>query len=212
VKDLAEDIEQLLQTECQSAYRFMLRVQEAVDKVHADGNYDFIFWRTPMGFEVYNREYRYDKKFQRDIYGGEKVGDIDVKIQKPKFLSWADMKDCAPPNLVHSLDATLLHGTLVFGRFWGEKEDGKVYIVSADIGDKQKEKDIIPYPVITVHDAFACHARVCEDLNQKLRDNMVAIYRDLEPLEAFLSQTEGGEFDPIQRGDDWIKTNRQAFG
>jgi len=212
VKDLAEDIEQLLQTECQSAYRFMLRVQEAVDKVHADGNYDFIFWRTPMGFEVYNREYRYDEKFQRDIYGGEKVGDIDVKIQKPKFLSWADMKDCAPPNLVHSLDATLLHGTLVFGRFWGEKEDGKVYIVSADIGDKQKEKDIIPYPVITVHDAFACHARVCEDLNQKLRDNMEAIYRDLEPLEAFLAQTEGGEFDPIQRGTDWIKTNRQAFG
>ena len=131
---------------------------------------------------------------------------------EPKGLSWQDMKDSAPPNLVHSLDATLLHGTLAFGRFWGETDNGKVFIRASEIVDEEHGMNRIPYPVITVHDAFACHARVCNDLNQKLRDNMEAIYRDLEPLAGFLAQTEGGEFDPIQRGDDWIKTNKQAFG
>ena len=216
VQRLAEDIEDLLETECKSAHDLMNRVQEAVDKVRSNGNQEFVGWRTPMGFESYCREHRYDKNFQRKVWGGEKVGDIDVKIFKPKGISWQDMKDSAPPNLVHSLDATLIHGTLVFGRFWGEKEDGKVYVVCTEVKDEesavQKGKDMIGYPVITVHDAFACHARVCDDLNQKLRDNIEAMYRDLEPLSGFLAQTEGGEFDPIQRGDDWIKTNKQAFG
>ena len=84
--------------------------------------------------------------------------------------------------------------------------------VMTEVADEEHGMNRIPYPVITVHDAFACHARVCDDLNQKLRDNMEAMYRDLEPLAGFLAQTEGAEFDPIQRGDDWIKTNKQAFG
>ncbi len=71
--------------------------------------------------------------------------------------------------------------------------------------------DYIPYPVITIHDAFACHASYCEDLNQKLRDNLQALYRDFDPFQAFRDQTEGGEFDPIQRPENWVNPGKNAF-
>ena len=48
------------------------------------------------------------------------------------------------------------------------------------------------YPLITVHDAFACHASNAADLKDKLVSGLAGMYKHYDPLRAFLAQTEGG--------------------
>jgi len=202
---LTTEVVQLLDRECDSARRFFDDVYQIVDNVRDNGQVDYIAWRTPMGFEMFEKKVR-EKRDQRDIWSGDK--DIYPVVYRPKGIAWHKMKTSAPPNVVHSLDACLLHGTLWAGRFWGDKdEEGRVYVIAGN----EDGSDYIPYPVITIQDAFACHASYCEDLNQKLRDNLKALYRDFDPFQAFRDQTEGGEFDPIQRPENWVNPGENAF-
>ena len=72
-------------------------------------------------------------------------------------------KTSAPANLVHSVDASLefillvCHGRSCFPA--GTKSDGVLW---EELRSDQTE--IIMYPLITVHDAFACHASNAADL------------------------------------------------
>ena len=65
--------------------------------------------------------------------------------------------------------------------------------------------------LITVHDAFACHASNAADLKDKLVSGLAGMYKHYDPFRGFLAQTEGGRFKPRDRDIDWAKTAKNIF-
>ena len=74
-----------------------------------------------------------------------------------------------------------------------------------------KPTEKIMYPLMTLHDAFACHASHAADLKDKLVSGLAGMYKHYDPLRAFLAQTEGGRFEPRDRDIDWAKTAKNIF-
>jgi hypothetical protein len=127
---------------------------------------------------------------------------------------WTSNRTKVPPNLVHSYDATLIHGVLWAGRFSSERfDDSLPYMKPQNDGgfeDMSKPHEI-HYPVITIHDAFACHASNCVDLEKKLRLGLGSLYSGFDPLQMFLWMTEGGEYSKRKIPFDWVNRSRNAF-
>ena len=211
---LTQEIIATLEKECEGVRTFINEVKTIVrqaakeykalpkaqrhtpDSKEYDDSVGAIRYHSPMGFQMVKREHG-QKKYQRTVWGGEEVGDVEPIVYQPTDVIWGgapSMESAAPPNLVHSLDATLVHAVLSVGRFWKETfPDGTITMVAG----AEDGSDIVTYPVVTIHDAFACHACNCEDLNQKFRDNMKALYRDFDPLEAFRAgNTTEARFQP----------------
>jgi len=49
------------------------------------------------------------------------------------------------------------------------------------------------------------------DLKDKLVSGLAGMYKDHDPLRAFLAQTEGGRFKPRDRDISWAKTAKNIF-
>ena len=60
------------------------------------------------------------------------------------------------------------------------------------------------YPIITIHDAFACHANYVDELRDDLRFNLVHTYAMFDPYARFFKDLGRTDSEPTQHDDvDW---------
>ena len=68
------------------------------------------------------------------------------------------------------------------------------------------------FPIITIHDCFACHASVAPEMQRMLLNGLAAMYRELDPLNLFLSHVESTELKLQDRATEWENWAKNAFG
>jgi len=115
-------------------------VKDAVDEVKNRGQHDYVEWDTPFEFIARQRVHdtihgkkkdrvycgpEYSQKTGKQTKDGKdeeikQGGDREVRATLPTYeIDWDEMRTKAPPNLVHSYDSALAHGTLwATGRFY----------------------------------------------------------------------------------------------
>jgi hypothetical protein len=131
------------------------------------------------------------------------------------------MRQAAPPNLIHSYDAGLMHGTLAYGRFYFKEEpDGSLTVAGHGIPfgpdfplDADEPIDKPRYQIITIHDAFACLASDVDELREVLKMNLVSMYEYFDPFNRFLNDTTGDT--PVHyvapRDVRWVRESPNIF-
>ena len=192
------------------------------------GRKDYLQWTTPFGFVVHQRMHETQDPQVRLFtghYGYKPMTDALIKVRKPTDeIAWPrpntrpkrTMRQSLPPNLIHSYDAGLIHGSLVYGYFqWYEKEDGELVVAGHSYHDDKlwpldyDEPLHEPrYPIVTIHDAFACHANYVDDLRTTLKWNFIQMYGMFDPLNRFLYELEVSKIPPTQHDD--VKWGRLA--
>ena len=204
VNELTDQVIKLLEDEFETCVKYRKRVEACVEAVKTAGISQVIRWVTPLFFHMIQRKHEV-KSFQSGVWSGSK--DVEPQVLQPRDIDWQKNKTSLPANLVHSMDAALIHAVLCFGRFTGhrDKDTGTVWVEFA--GPEER----IFYPVVTIHDALACHAPNAFDLKDKLVSGLAELYKYPDPLRAFLAQTEGGEFEPRDRDINWAKTAKNIF-
>ena len=131
---------------------------------------------------------------------------------RPTKPSWSELRTSTPAILVHSLDAALIHGVLALGMMtidsnWGSGGD-TVGIAKKELADTEGN----PFPIITIHDCFACHASLAPVMQKMLLNGLATMYREFDPLNLFLWAVEGSGFRPQDRDTSWKNWARNAFG
>ena len=215
-KDLGAQVITLLKKEFKTCLLYRKRVKDAVGSVLKNGQSfdtmmehkeDAVTWTTPSLFIARQRIHTVDQDTPpvRIYSGGDTKALPKINLQEPTdSINKEEMKSKAPPNLVHSYDACLIHGLLYAGvpiPIWDE------HAVHMSIAE---ESLVIKYPVITIHDAFACHANNVQDLKLKVTAGMARLY-EYEPLLRFESHLKG---EPYTHGDvdvDWWTEATDAF-
>ena len=125
-------------------------------------------------------------------------------LQRPRLKK--TMRQSIPPALVHSYDAGLLHGTLALGRFYFHTKDDGEFVVA---GNQYHDDEDVPldylepmnaprYPIITIQDAFACHANDVDELRDDLRGNLMHTYGMFDPLARFFKNLGRTDSEPTQ--------------
>ena len=202
-EDIGNLIEGLIETfeyRFSACHRYKQQVKAAIENLPVRQRPKFIEWRTPFDFVAHQRVHHKSEPQLTVANGFEE--DVEPQARQPTdAIDWSGMTTKAPPNLVHSYDAALIHGTLWSQRFYiGLDEQGRrtAYSNQAlndfDVGGDPKEphgnKPWIG-PIITVHDSFACHASNLEELSQDLLHNLEQLYNDFDPLRAFMRDVRG---------------------
>ena len=71
------------------------------------------------------------------------------------------------------------------------------------------------YPIITIHDCFACHAHFAPDLQRILLRGLRTMYEHFDPLNQFLKQVESTDTVPMPQVDgsefEWENWAKNAF-
>ena len=136
ITSLCEAVIYRLNDEYPICGQYQERVKEAVNEVRDRGEQNFVEWDTPFGFIAHQKVHgtrkgvglvyagdEYREQTGRKTKSGEDIlrkigGDREVRARLPKTtINWDRMRTKAPPNLVHSYDSALVHGTLWAGRF-----------------------------------------------------------------------------------------------
>ena len=223
IGNLIERVISIFETRFDGCQAYKEQVYDAI-KTLADRELrnrpEFIQWRTPFDFVVHQRVHRIATP-QRKVANGFGHKDVDLQARQPTdAIDWRGMKTKAPPNLVHSYDAALIHGTLWSQRFYvGMDEHGNrtAYSNQAldnyDIGGDPKEPHgSKPWigPIITVHDSFACHASDLEELSQDLLHNLEQIYNDFDPFRIFMRDIRGSNQRERKREFKYQESNEWA--
>ena len=164
ITDLCRSVIKQLNTEYPVFLEYQEKVKAAVQAVEHRQKDDFVEWDTPLGFIAHQKVHKTKPK-EDLVYPGpeykEQTGkdDREVRAKLPKDeIDWDEMRTKAPPNLVHSYDSALVHGTLwAGGRFYqvAEKSDQQSPItwgatgmqINEDIGADSKRiiSGIPPY-------------------------------------------------------------------
>jgi DNA-directed RNA polymerase len=126
--------------------RAMGYIQRSVSEVVKASGQTFISWVTPSGFRVV-QDLRAEKteRINTKLLGSRILTNLRVELNEPDV---AHHKGASAPNLIHSLDASLLH--LVFA------------------------KESKPFSVI--HDCILMRSCDMDYINQRIRDVFVDIY------------------------------------
>ena len=170
---------------------------------------DCVAYVSPFGFIVVHRKYGTEKR-QDEVWSAEKW--IQPDAYRPTKPSWAELRTSTPAILVHSLDAALIHGILALGMMtidsdW-KKSGKRLKLGRQELVDAEKNR----FPIITIHGCFACHASVAPEMQRMLLNGLAAMYRELDPLNLFLSTLESTEFEPQNRETAWESWAKNAFG
>lgn len=130
---------------------------------------DHLVWETPSGFIVKQNRRKYKhKRVELEILGTCKIKLAD----SPKGPDVAGHKSSTAPNLIHSLDASILHRAFL--------------------------KFNAPFTVI--HDSVLCRATDMGTLNRVVRETYYEIFSESNPLLDF-AQAIGAETEPPIIGD-----------
>jgi len=203
VNDLTGKIIEVLNDEFKTCVEYRKKVEACVKAVKSSGVSDVIRWFTPLSFQMIQRKHKV-KKVQGTVWSG--LRDVEPQVFQPLGIDWEKNKTSAPANLVHSMDAALIHAVLCRSRFVGRRDTdtGEVWV------EFRGPEDRYIYPVITIHDAFACHAPFASHLKNKLVSGLAELYKHFDPIMAFESLTVGGNFDPRDREID-LTTGKNIF-
>jgi len=212
INRLAKRVIKVLEENLDSCVRFRNMVEGVVEKVERSGQREKIEFLTPTRFQMVIRKCAItsEKKSPRaEVWSGEKT--VDLKVRKPLHVQWypekgqKSIQKAAPAALVHSMDASLIHGIVAFGRF-KEIREGNNLVMEHD------SKDWIWYPLATCHDAFFCLAPHVEDLKQRLEEGLLGLYRTFDPLKSFVAQNliPGRPYNPESFEAD-LKTGKNIF-
>jgi len=220
IGNLIEGLIGTFESRFSACHRYKQQVYAAIERLEnlpQRKRPEFIEWRTPFDFVAHQRVHLATDP-QLDVANGFE-GDVNPQAKQPTDdIDWSGMTTKAPPNLVHSYDAALIHGTLWTSRFGITKDkkgnrtaSGNPWYDDEDIPiDDPKFGDAYPpWPIVTVHDSFACHASMLEELSQDLLHNLEQLYNDFDPLRAFMRDVRGSnrkerkrEFK-YQKSKDW---------
>jgi DNA-directed RNA polymerase len=130
---------------------------------------DVIEWTTPSGFNVHQRRDNHNtKRINLSVLGGLKIRLLD----QPTGPAASKHKSSGAPNLIHSLDASLLH--LSFQRF------------------------DVPFSVI--HDSVLCLATDMTALSHIVRETYMHLFAEHDYLTDFAQQI-GAQTEPPIIGD-----------
>ena len=240
---LTTNILRHLERKFKTCVRYRDRIYRAIDEVkeRADKEIkekkteetDAVIWTTASYFPVLQQVYR-ARELRGEVFNGQKGDDAADAMLRTKrstdIIAWDKHKTKAPPNLVHSYDAALIHAVLWAGRFSSVKLDSREqpYLLPAPEQADEKagtvegtymyryleERFYEPrYPIVTIHDAFGVHARHFFDLENKLVLGMATLYAGFDPLTLFTSEVEKTSYNKRRIWDsDWFAEARNAFG
>ena len=197
VNDLVSDIVDLLNRSFPTCADFRYRIENLITEIEDKGKSDVISWITPSHWETVQRKHYADGE-QVDIYAGPERGDIHPRVKIPTdTINWTKNKTSAPANIVHSMDASVIHMLLSWGTFKAvlTKSTKDVYI------DYEGPEGRVLYPIATTHDAFHVHAPNATDLISKFKGVLEELYK-INPLEAVEHQLGGRDYDPKERNID----------
>ena len=220
--NLVEGLIGTFENRFEACHRYKQQVYEAIRELSKRPERDrpeFIQWRTPFDFVVHQRVHR-RKNPQRTVANGFEDDVEPQAVQPTDSIDWGGMTTKAPPNLVHSYDAALIHGTLWSERFYVGLDDGgnrtafsNQALDDYDIGGDPKEAHgSKPWigPIITVHDSFACHASMLEELSNDLLHNLEQLYNDFDPLRIFMRDIRGSSQRERKREFKYQESNEWA--
>ena len=186
---LARTVIGILESEFKACVAYRNMVKLVVEKVEKSGQKDRVEFKTPSMFDMVIRKCAFtdgDDSPQVEVWSGEK--NVDLKVKEPLGVQWyaeergqKSIQSAAPASLVHSMDASLIHLIVAFGRF-KELRVGDGLEMEHDI------KDWIWYPVATCHDAFFCLAPHAKDLKERLEQGLLELYSAFDPLKSFVAQ------------------------
>ena len=179
VYDLVREIFSLLNTNFPACGAYQRRVKNAVQSVKDDRptrSTDGIEWTSPSGFVVHQAVFNTDRAPNYVWDGVSK--DVQLIARMPNHqMNWAKMKTKAPPNLVHSVDASVVH-MFVKGSVHMNHKTWK------------KEKILTFDPLVTVHDSFSVVPSDAADLLWMLQQVTYSAYWT-PPLGAFIADING---------------------
>jgi DNA-directed RNA polymerase len=150
--------------------RVMKWIKEEVSKAFRERGAKKLTWTTPSGFVIKQKHNKYKyKRISLQLLGRYDMKVIDGETPEPNLNAH---KACTAPNLIHSLDASLLH--LSFEQF-----------------DK---------PFTVIHDSVLCRATDMKELNEVVRKTYHFIFSQNNILASF-AQSIGAESPPPIVGD-----------
>jgi hypothetical protein len=235
ITSLCELVIAQLNTDYPLCGEYQKAVKDAVDEAKDLGQHDFVEWDTPFGFIVHQKVHstrksvglvyagsEYREETGRKTKSGKDIlrkigGDREVRVRLPTTnINWERMRTKAPPNLVHSYDSALVHGTLWAGRFGMVEVDDKRIVSGNPYFGNSHYADTIPddwtpeetteefrFPVVTIHDAFSCPASHCDELIEALQHNIEQIYQNFDPIRRFLNSVRSGTYPLRDRFYEW---------
>ena len=144
-------------------------IEEEVSKAIKRGAQD-LEWVTPSGFVVYQRIMKKKvKAFDLQLLGRCQ---LDIAVEEKKEVDILRHKAATAPNLIHSLDASLLHlGVIRFNN-----------------------------PIALIHDCVLCRAVDMDELSTIIRETYMHLFAERDYLTDFAHQI-GAETDPPIIGD-----------
>jgi len=183
LSNMVDDIFSVLHSEFKASGQFRSALSRAVNRAKArtdKEDWEGIEWTTVSNFVVHQATFKTKKKINDVANGFE--GEVQIRARMPKDVTdWKKMGTKAPPNLVHSQDATVVHELLA----------GSIKFKSDTTG---KMETFEYSPMVTVHDSFSV---LPDDAYNALRGlEMVTFlsYRD-DPLVQFGRSVIGRKFN-----------------
>ena len=149
--------------------KVMRWIEKEVSKVIKDGA-NHLIWVTPSGFRVTQKLMKQDwKRVELQLFG---TTNLRVGTDKDKEVDLLHHKNATAPNLIHSLDASLLH-------------------LSATKFDA---------PISLIHDSVLCRATDMTYLSTLVRETYMHLFAKHDFLRDF-AQSIGAESEPPIIGD-----------
>jgi|APSaa5957512535_1039671.scaffolds.fasta_scaffold13680_1 hypothetical protein len=161
-------------------------VKKFVEEAQAKDSTNGIEWITSGDFNAVQRVHKTRKKPLRGKVVKsyeEEEGWLKAAIPLDE-IDWRKMKTKAPPNLVHSYDAAMVHALL--GQGVSLFPDP---LTLAD--DRDVPVTVVIDPLVTVHDSYASLANESTYLPDKLKIIFAVLYIEGDPLVDFGSQVSG---------------------
>ena len=223
MRQMVDRVYALLQTKYRTCVRYQNRVKDIVQEAKEADEHSAIEWRTPFDFVVHHRVHK-AISVERDVCAGfgKEKDDVEISALIPTSeLNWRKMKTKAPPNLVHSYDASLIHGTLwtlyqsfTSGELKQTLKDGTTAVdrtaippvlarskasetvdpkmASVDVYQTQEGELVAMYfNAVTVHDSFSTLAPDAMPILELLTINLDKIYAGFDPLRRFEKSVTG---------------------
>ena len=149
--------------------KVMRWIEKEVSKVIKNGA-NHLIWVTPSGFRVTQKLMKQDwKRVELQLFG---TTNLRVGTDKDKEVDLLHHKNATAPNLIHSLDASLLH-------------------LSATKFDA---------PISLIHDSVLCRATDMTYLSTLVRETYMHLFAEHDFLKDF-AQAIGAESEPPIIGD-----------
>ena len=171
VYDLVRTVFNLLNTEFPACQTYQKRVTDNVKKIknsRPTNSNEGIWWMSPSEFWVMQQVFSDDNVFGY-VWDGESR-DVQLKAKMPSDqIAWRKMATKAPPNLVHSVDAAVVH-ILLSGLL--------------------SEWDIEFGSIIPIHDSFSVMCDEAHAAMQKFQWATETVYV-YPPLDDFISDSTG---------------------